>query len=89
MKVKYLPSFVKDLKKLKKQPDYGKIKNLIMSDIPSYERLNQIQGLQKIKGTQNAYRIRVGSYRIGFFFQEGTIIFSRVLHRKEIYRFFP
>lgn len=74
MRVEYLPSFIKDLKKLKKQPDYVKIKHLITSDIPTYERLNQIQGIKKIKGTQNAYRIRVGDYRIGFFFQEFCIV---------------
>jgi mRNA-degrading endonuclease RelE of RelBE toxin-antitoxin system len=89
MKVEYLPSFIKDLKKLKKQPDYLQIKHLIMTEIPTYENFNQIPGLKKIKGTQNAYRIRVGDYRIGFFFREDTIVFSRVLHRREMYRFFP
>mgnify|MGYP006425001349 CR=1 FL=1 len=89
MKVEYLPSFIKDLKKLKKQADYIKIKQLATKDIPNYNSFDQIQNLRKIKGTQSAYRIRVGDYRIGFFFQENTIIFSRVLHRREIYRFFP
>ena len=45
--------------------------------------------MKKIKRDNNAYRLRVGDYRIGFFLEEDTIIFSRVLHRKEIYRFFP
>jgi mRNA-degrading endonuclease RelE of RelBE toxin-antitoxin system len=51
--------------------------------------LRYIQDLKKIKGAKNAYRIRVRDYRIGFFFEEDKMTFSRVLHRKEMYRFFP
>jgi len=38
---------------------------------------------------RNAYRARIGDYRIGFFFAGQTVIFARVLHRKDTYRFFP
>jgi mRNA interferase RelE/StbE len=43
----------------------------------------------KMEGAKNAYRIRFGSYRIGFYLEEDSIILSRVLDRKEIYRHFP
>ncbi|MGK7945796.1 MAG: type II toxin-antitoxin system RelE/ParE family toxin, partial [Microcystaceae cyanobacterium] len=33
--------------------------------------------------------IRVGNYRIGFFGENDTITFVRVLHRREFYRYFP
>ncbi|WP_017295216.1 type II toxin-antitoxin system RelE family toxin [Geminocystis herdmanii] len=89
MKTEYLPSFIKDLKKLKSNPIYNKIKTLAMIEIPNSENLTTIDNVKKIKGDDNAYRIRVGDYRIGFFLEEDKIIFSRVLHRKEIYRFFP
>lgn len=89
MKTEYLPSFIKDLKKLKSNPIYHKIKTLVMTEIPNYENFTIINNLKKIKGDDNAYRIRVGDYRIGFFLEKDKIIFSRVLHRKEIYRFFP
>lgn len=89
MKTEYLPTFIKDLKALKSNLIYNKIKALVMIEIPNYENITVINNLKKIKGDDNAYRIRVGDYRIGFFLQEDTIIFSRVLHRKEIYRFFP
>ena len=42
-----------------------------------------------MKGEASAYRIRVGSYRIGVFITATTLTFSRVLHRREIYRYFP
>ncbi|MFB2833142.1 type II toxin-antitoxin system RelE family toxin [Floridanema evergladense] len=45
--------------------------------------------MKKLKGYENAYRIRVGDYRIGFTFDSETVIFYRVLHRKEFYRYFP
>ena len=89
MKTEYLPSFIKDLKKLKRTQNYQKIKTLVTIEIPNYDNLTDINHLKKIKGDKNAYRIRVGDYRIGFFLEEDKIIFSRVLHRKEIYRFFP
>ncbi|MFM6062867.1 MAG: type II toxin-antitoxin system RelE family toxin, partial [Microcystis panniformis] len=31
----------------------------------------------------------IGDYRIGFFVEEDTITFARVLHRREFYRYFP
>lgn len=89
MKVEYLPSFIKDLKSLKSSPSYGRIKALVFENVPSYDRLENIPNLKKLKEEDNAYRIRVGDYRIGFFFEDDAITFARVLHRKEIYRVFP
>lgn len=42
-----------------------------------------------MKAEGNYYRIRVGEYRIGMAVNENTVIFVRVLNRKEIYRYFP
>ncbi|WP_366514392.1 type II toxin-antitoxin system RelE/ParE family toxin [Moorena sp. SIO3I6] len=55
----------------------------------SCQNLRDIKNIKKLKGEDNAYRIRVGDYRIGFFLKGDTIIFSRVLHRREFYRYFP
>lgn len=89
MKVGYLPRFVKDLKKLKKQPIYSEVKKLAFNMIPEYTDLSEISNLKKLKGENNTYRIRVGDYRIGLFIDEERIIFARVLHRKDIYKKFP
>lgn len=89
MKTEYLPSFIKDLKKLKKIPDYSKIKTIAFELIPRCQNVIEINNLKKIKGAKNAYRIRVGNYRIGIFIQNETVSFSRVLHRQEVYRYFP
>ncbi|WP_019503591.1 type II toxin-antitoxin system RelE/ParE family toxin [Pleurocapsa sp. PCC 7319] len=89
MKTEYLSSFIKDLKKLKKTSVYSEIKNLAFQTIPNCQNITEIKSLKKIKGHQNAYRIRVGDYRIGIFIQKETITFARVLHRRDVYRYFP
>ena len=89
MKTLYLPSFIKDLKKLKKTSVYSEIKNIAFQIIPDCHNITEIKSLKKIRGHKNAYRIRVGDYRIGIFIQKETITFSRVLHRRDVYRYFP
>ena len=46
---------------------------------------------QKLAGYKSFYKIRVGSYRIGLQIDAEThlVEFTRVLHRREIYRKFP
>ena len=89
MKPNYLPTFIKDLKGLKSTSSYSTIKNLVLTDILAIQNLSEISNLKKLKGDYNAYRIRVSDYRIGFFLEEDTITFARVLHRREFYRYFP
>jgi mRNA interferase RelE/StbE len=89
MKINYLPAFIKDLKDLKSTSPYSVIKNLVFTDILAVKQLSEINNLKKLKGECNAYRIRIGDYRIGFFVEEDTITFARVLHRREFYRYFP
>ena len=85
----YMPTFIKDLKALKSTPVYESVKSFVFEEIPSYSSLDEISNLKKLKDADNAYRIRVGDYRVGFTFEGETITFIRVLHRKDIYRYFP
>ncbi|MEL7225249.1 MAG: type II toxin-antitoxin system RelE/ParE family toxin [Cyanobacteria bacterium P01_D01_bin.36] len=89
MKVNYLPSFVKDLKTLRSTSSYSAIRKLTFESIPNYANLGDIRNLKKLKVSDSAYRIRIGDYRIGFFFENNVVIFARVLHRSKIYRVFP
>ncbi len=61
----------------------------IIEKIQRADHLMEISNLKKMKGYKNAYRIRLGEYRIGFLFESNTIKLSRVMNRKEIYRYFP
>lgn len=79
-------SFEKDAKKLPKevQLKLKEIINLIQLS-SNFSELNA----EKLAGSKDAYRIRLGNYRIGIYKEDNTIILSRVLNRKEIYRYFP
>ena len=61
----------------------------IIEQIQQADHLMEIPNLKKMKGYKNAYRIRFGEYRVGFLFENNTIKLSRVMNRKEIYRYFP
>lgn len=89
MKTKYQPTFIKDLKALKSTSVFQKIKTLVFEEIPKLESLDGLSNLKRLKSSDDAYRIRVGEYRIGFWLRGDTVIFQRVLHRKDIYRYFP
>lgn len=61
----------------------------IIEQIRSLGTLQQIPNIKKLTGYKTAYRIKFGSYRIGFIYDDKKVILSRVMHRKEIYRYFP
>lgn len=88
MQVEFRRSFKKDLVKIKDSKVLSRIQNVI-EEIQEAENLNQVSQLKKLRGESNYYRIRVGSYRMGIKVGEGVVLFIRILHRKEIYRYFP
>jgi len=89
MKIKYSKSFINDLKKLKHAVDYPLIKSFCFDKLETYRSVAEINGIKKIAGYEHYYRIRIGHYRIGIKLEGSDLILKRVLHRKEIYRFFP
>lgn len=89
MKTEYLPTFVKDLKTLKSTPIYTTIRNFAFQDVLACQNIGDLSNIKKLKGQDNAYRVRIGDYRIGFFVTNDIITFARVLHRREFYRHFP
>jgi mRNA interferase RelE/StbE len=62
---------------------------LIITNLQKCKQLTSIKDCKKIKGSKTAYRIRLGQYRIGFFFENGIIELVRILGRKDIYKYFP
>lgn len=89
MKVEYRQLFLKDLKKLKKQPIYQQVYNLAFSTLPNVDSLQDLPNVKALVGSANRYRVRIGSYRIGIEVNGDTLELSRVLHRREFYRYFP
>ncbi len=88
MQVEFLSSFSKDINKLPSSEIRKSVKKLILR-IETACTLSEIPQLKKLKGHQDAWRIRLGNYRIGFFFTNNIIQLARIVDRKDIYRVFP
>lgn len=88
MKIEFRKSFEKDLKNIKDSDLLKRVK-LVIEEIENTDNLQQINNLKAIKTASNHYRIRVGNYRIGISVNNNVISLVRILHRKEIYRYFP
>ncbi len=82
-------SFEKSIRKIKDKNLKGKLLELIEL-FEKADTLSSIPTLKKMTGFQHYYRVRLGSYRVGFELLEGNkILFIIVAHRKEIYKYFP
>ena len=88
MDVRFEASFEKDLKKVKDKKLLKRIREAI-DEVKKAPDLGDVKNLSKLKGYKTFYRIRLGDYRIGLDVAEGKVIFTRILHRKDIYRYFP
>lgn len=62
---------------------------LLIEELETATTLSEIVNCKKLTGFKTAYRIRIGEYRVGFFFEKNSIDLVRVLPRKEMYRYFP
>ncbi len=88
MKTAYRKRFLKDMARLPAKIRQ-QVKSFSFETMPQADTLESIGNVEKMKGYANCYKVRFGSYRIGLTVREGTIYFERVLHRKDIYRYFP
>lgn len=88
MKVRFKKAFLKDLEKLPIN-FRKKIENLVFDEIPRAKEFSDVKNIKKLRGYESFYRVRIGDYRIGFEYKEREIVFYRVLHRKDIYKYFP
>jgi len=60
----------------------------VMAAIADLARVPRPEGARKIVGTENAFRIRVGDYRVVYTIVDRvlTVYIIRVAHRKDVYR---
>ncbi|MEM6335713.1 MAG: type II toxin-antitoxin system RelE/ParE family toxin [Bacteroidota bacterium] len=89
MKVSFRQSFVRDIGRITD----ARIRRRIQAKIEAVETarsLSEVGGQRRLRGEDGTYyRIRVGDYRIGMRMIDDEVDFVRVLHRREIYRYFP
>jgi len=89
VEVRYRRRFLRDLKKLRSQPIYGRIFELAFTILPQAQTLRDVASVKAMRGYPGRYRIRVGDYRVGIEVQGGVVEVTCVLHRRDFYRYFP
>jgi mRNA interferase RelE/StbE len=88
MEVEFLSKFSEDLDSVTQKSIKSKIICLIEL-FESSNSLSKIPQIKKLTGHRNAYRIRIGNYRLGIFVEGSKVQFARIVHRKNIYKVFP
>ena len=88
MNIEFRKSFERDLRDIDDITLLQKIQTAIEA-IEIAVSPSEIPNLKKMKGKGSYYRIRIGEYRMGLMLIKDTFIVVRVLHREEIYRYFP
>ena len=88
MKTVFLGHFLKDLEKINEKRIKLRVAEII-EQVENAESTINIRNLKKLKGHEIAYRIKIGSYRIGVFIENDIVEFARIIHRKDIYKKFP
>ncbi|UKO97559.1 type II toxin-antitoxin system RelE family toxin [Nostoc sp. UHCC 0870] len=88
MNIDFRKSFEKDLGDILDENLLQKVRAVI-EEVENAESLADLRNIKKLKSDGDYYRIRMGDYRIGLTISDGVVIFVRLLHRKNIYRYFP
>lgn len=88
MKTAFLSIFHRDLKKIKDRSVRQSIKEAIL-EVEAAQKLSDLTQIKKMEGFRNAYRIRVGDFRLGFYLENDTVVFARAVNRRDIYNVFP
>ena len=88
MKVEFLEKFNKDLDYIQLSFVKKAVERVIL-EAESANHIQEMRNVKRMQGSRIAYRIRIGDYRIGVFYENGVIQFVRVANRKDIYRVFP
>jgi mRNA interferase RelE/StbE len=88
MKIEFLKQFSKDLAKITDE-NLKKTIIAVLTDFQNASNISEIPNIKKMKGHPEAYRVRVGKYRLGFYFDDETIEFARCIKREDIYKLFP
>jgi mRNA interferase RelE/StbE len=89
MRTVFKKSFTRDLRSYSKDKTLlARVEETILQ-VESSETIVDITNLKKLKAEGSYYRIRIGNFRLGLIINNKTVIFVRLLHRKDIYRYFP
>ncbi len=89
MKLIFEKRFEKDLKKIQDKRILQRVKSIIEKIALLDSLLELDENVKRMRSNPNFWRIKIGDYRIGLEKERDKIIFVRILHRKDIYKYFP
>ena len=88
MNTAYRKRFLKDLARLPAGVR-RKVEFFAFEALPQLDSLGESGKIEKMQGYPGHFKIRFGSYRVGLRLKDETVYVERVLHRKDIYRYYP
>ena len=88
MEVSYSKKFLKQLAGTPSDVRL-KVENFIFNDLVAAVSVSELGKIEKMQGYDNFFKVRFGNYRLGLMIDDGRISVKAIMHRKEIYKFFP
>lgn len=88
MKIKYSKKFLKQLAAVPGDIR-SKIESFVFEELVSTSSIYEMGKVEKMKGYDGFYKVRFGNYRLGLVIENEVIAVKVVMHRREIYKFFP
>jgi mRNA interferase RelE/StbE len=67
----------------------NQIEKFVFQEAPKLKSISEVKKIEQMRGYSSFFKMRFGDYRVGLRKEVDQIVFERVLHRKEIYRYFP
>ena len=88
MNLFFTRSFAKDLRQVRDTSVLQRLQEIIHA-IEAAASIQELKNLKKLSSESHHYRLRLGDYRLGLIIEADTVTLVRILHRKDIYRYFP
>ena len=88
MKVEYLKSFERDLRRVRDRSLLNRVK-AVLNELEDSESLEALSNMKAMKGLSEYFRVRIGEYRLGLKRIDDGVRVIRFLSRSDIYRKFP
>ncbi len=88
MKVEYTKKFLKQIAAVPSDVR-SKIESFVFEELVSTSSIYEMGKVEKMKGYDGFYKVRFANYRLGLVIENEMITVKTVMHRREIYKFFP
>ncbi len=88
MTLEFRASFARDLRSIRDRSILRRVRETI-AEVEAAANILEIRNLKKLRTAGRYYRIRLGNYRLGLTIEDNIVSLIRLLHRREVYRYFP